>query len=68
MEAEGEVVTTTNNAVIRTENGSFLIKRAHCECSAQAIPIIENSMMVGYYCPECGPLTHDALVYVWHPA
>ena len=68
MEAEGECTSSASNTVIRTENGSFLIRRPHCECSALALPVIENDMLVGWYCQECGPLTHDAIIYVLHPA
>ena len=68
MEVEGEVVDHASRQVTRTQDGKFLIRQPHCECSARAIPVIENDSLVGWYCQECGPLTHDAIVYVLHPA
>ena len=68
MEAEGEITTAMGNQVIRTSDGRFLIRRAHCECGMVAIPVIEKKTLVGYACHEHGFLDHDEIIYVRHPA
>lgn len=39
----------------------------HCEtCGRRLTHVIENDHLVGYWCFDHGPLTHDAIVWVYH--
>ena len=58
-----------SHRIPRSPVDELVSPRAHCECGQVAIPVIciegytSCARAIGYYCPDHGPLTHDALVF-----
>ena len=63
----GEVASVFSLAGRDAQRRRGLDLRGHCEaCGTIVTPVLEYGVVRGYVCMHHGPLTHDAIVWVYH--